>query len=94
MSESYEIERDWKRIAEKRHELILSLNKRLVEETARADAAETQLKNITFNAKPVYATGINTGAVNLGYELGGYVKHYTVSTHIITGAKKAPEQKP
>lgn len=38
------------------------------------------------SAKPVYATAKNTKAVKTGHELGGYVKDYLVSPHILHNA--------
>ena len=48
---------------------------------------EAQLRDIALMAKPVAATAKNTSAVRTGHELGGYIKHYIVPTHLITAIK-------
>lgn len=55
-------------------------NKRIAE-------LEAQLRDIALMAKPVAATAKNTSAVRTGHELGGYIKHYIVPTHLITAIK-------
>ena len=49
---------------------------------------EAQLRDIALMAKPVAATAKNTSAVRTGHELGGYIKHYIVPTHLITAIGK------
>ena len=44
---------------------------------------QAQLRDIKLMAKPVCATAKNTSAVRTGHELGGYIKHYIVPTHLI-----------
>jgi len=60
------------------------------DERERCEELEAQLRDIALMAKPVAATAKNTSAVRTGHELGGYIKHYIVPTHLITaiGEKK------
>ena len=60
---------------------------RILKLVERAETAEAELRDIKLMAKPVCATAKNTSAVRSGHELGGYIKHYIVPTHLITALK-------
>ena len=53
---------------------------------AELKAREKVLVKALKSAKPIYATARNTKAVKTGHELGGYVKDYLVSPHILHNA--------
>ena len=53
---------------------------------AELKARDKVLVEALKSAKPVYATAKNTKAVKTGHELGGYVKDYLVSPHILHNA--------
>ena len=55
-----------------------------IRDCEKVEQLEAQLRNIKLMAKPVAATAKNTSAVRTGHELGGYIKHYIVPTHLIT----------
>lgn len=48
---------------------------------------ENLLKEVAESAKPVVANASNTAAVRNKTELGGYTKHYQISTHVINKIK-------
>ena len=84
-----------KRIAELQAQLKSSVEEaydngvRAVQDEANRsiNELEAQLRDIALMAKPVAATAKNTSAVRTGHELGGYIKHYIVPTHLITAIK-------
>lgn len=73
---------------------------RAVEAEVRKQDTELirQMRDALESAKPVYATSKNTTAVALSYEVGGYVKHYTILPHAhhaaLTAANARLEGKP
>jgi len=75
-----EIERD----AFKRARIL-----RIEQLEAQLDAVRKLLRDINLMAKPVAATSKNTSAVRTGHEMGGYIKHYIVPTHLITASENA-----
>jgi len=64
----------------------LDNEKCLLEMVRELQAREKVLVEALKSAKPVYATAKNTKAVKTGHELGGYVKDYLVSPHILHNA--------
>jgi len=79
-----ELEVEIERLRREYEELKLSLNR------WKQWAHEVDAKNLEYKAenqrlrtamKPVYANASNTTSVRKGYEMGGYIKYYKVSTN-------------